>query len=104
MGDSYPTEWVATLDALDKLDFDHIIGGHGDVKPKSHLRTFRNYLAELIDETRRARERGETLAAVQASVAAALKSKYDAPMGGRFDGAIAGNVEKVFRDLEAGRY
>ena len=29
MGDSYPPEWVATLDALDKLEFDHIIGGHG---------------------------------------------------------------------------
>ena len=25
MGDSYPPEWVATLDALDKLDFDHIV-------------------------------------------------------------------------------
>ncbi len=49
MGDSYPPEWVATLDALDKLDFDHIIGGHGGVKPKAHLRFFRNYLADLID-------------------------------------------------------
>ncbi len=49
MGDSYPPEWIATLDALDKLDFDHIIGGHGGVKPKSHLRCFRNYLADLID-------------------------------------------------------
>jgi cyclase len=48
MGDSYPPEWVATLDALDKLDFDHIIGGHGSVKPKSHLRFFRNYIADLI--------------------------------------------------------
>jgi hypothetical protein len=35
MGDSYPPEWVETLDAPDKLDFDHIIGGHGSVKPKS---------------------------------------------------------------------
>ena len=59
MGDSYPPEWVATLDALDKLDFDHIIGGHGGVKPKAHLRFFRNYLADLIVEVRRARERGE---------------------------------------------
>jgi glyoxylase-like metal-dependent hydrolase (beta-lactamase superfamily II) len=104
MGDSYPPEWVATLDALGKLDFDHIIGGHGTVKPKSHLTMFRNYLADLIDETRRARGRGETLAEAQASVAAALKPKYDGPMDGRFDGSIAGNVEKVFRDLEAGRY
>ena len=62
MGDSYPPEWVATLDALDKLEFDHIIGGHGTVKPKAHLRFFRNYLADLDRRSAaRARERGETL-------------------------------------------
>jgi hypothetical protein len=33
-----------------------------------------------------------------------LKPRYDEPMGGRFDGGIAGNVEKVFRDLEASKY
>ena len=104
MGDSYPAEWVATLDALDKLDFDHIIGGHGTVKPKAHLKVFRNYLADLIDEVRKARTRGESLAQAQASVAKILKPKYDEPMGGRFDGGIAGNVEKVFRDLEGSKY
>jgi cyclase len=101
MGDSYPTEWVATLDALDKLEFDHIIGGHGTVKPKAHLKVFRNYLADLIDQVREARSRGESLTQAQTSVARTLKPKYDAAMGGRFDDAIAGNVEKVFRDLSA---
>jgi cyclase len=104
MGDSYPPEWVATLDALDKLDFDHIIGGHGPVKPKSHLRFFRNYLADLIAEVRRARERGETLAQAGVSVAAALKPKYEAGMDGRFAGSVGGNIEKVYKDLEAKRY
>jgi cyclase len=104
MGDSYPPEWVATLDALDKLDFDHIIGGHGTVKPKSHLRFFRDYLADLIAEVRRARERSESLDQAKTSVAAALKAKYDAGMDGRFDGSIGANVEKVYRDLEAKRY
>jgi cyclase len=104
MGDSYPPEWVATLDALDKLDFDHIIGGHGSVKPKSHLRFFRNYLADLVEEGRRARARGETLDQAKASVAAALKPKYDAVMDGRFAGSIGANVEKVYKDLEAKLY
>jgi glyoxylase-like metal-dependent hydrolase (beta-lactamase superfamily II) len=104
MGDSYPPEWVATLDALDKLDFDHIIGGHGSVKPKSHLRFFRNYLADLIDTVRAARARGETLEQAKSSVATALKAKYDAGMDGRFAGSVAANVEKVYKDLEAKRY
>jgi len=104
MGDSYPPEWVATLDALDTLDFDHIIGGHGSVKPKSHLRFFRNYLADLIDTVRAARARGETLEQAKSSVATALKAKYDAGMDGRFAGSVAANVEKVYKDLEAKRY
>ncbi len=104
MGDSYPPEWVATLDALDKLDFDHIIGGQGPVKPKSHLRFFRDYLADLIEAVRGARGRGETLEQAKASVAAALKPKYDAGMDGHFDGSVGENVEKVYRDLEAKRY
>jgi glyoxylase-like metal-dependent hydrolase (beta-lactamase superfamily II) len=104
MGDSYPPEWVATLDALDKLDFDHIIGGHGSVKPKAHLRFFRNYLADLIEEVRRARQRGETLDEAKASVAAALEPRYGAGMDGRFGASVGANIEKVYKDLEGGRY
>ena len=52
---------MATLDALGKLEFDHIIGGHGTVKPRAHLTFFRNYLADLIAAVRTARDRGETL-------------------------------------------
>jgi glyoxylase-like metal-dependent hydrolase (beta-lactamase superfamily II) len=104
MGDSYPPEWVATLDALDKLDFDHIVGGHGSVKPKAHLRFFRNYLADLIESVRAAKGRGETLDQAKASVAAALQPKYDEGMGGRFADSVGGNVEKVFKDLQAKLY
>ena len=106
MGDGYPTEWVATLDQLDDLDFEWIIGGHGEVKPRSHLATFRGYLADLIDETRRARARREDLDKAKTSVAAALRQRYAERMGGfeAFDGSIGANVEKVFGDLEAGRY
>jgi glyoxylase-like metal-dependent hydrolase (beta-lactamase superfamily II) len=104
MGDSYPPEWVATLDALDKLEFDHIIGGHGSVKPKSHLRFFRNYLADLVEEVRRAKGRGESLDQAKTSVAAALKPKYDEGMGGRFSGSVGSNIEKVYKDLEAKLY
>jgi glyoxylase-like metal-dependent hydrolase (beta-lactamase superfamily II) len=104
MADGYPTEWVATLDALDQLEFDRIVGGHGGVLPRARLRFFRNYLADLIAEVRKARGRGETLEQAKTSVAAALRPAYDAGMNGEFAGSIAANVEKVFRDLEAGRY
>lgn len=106
VGDGYPVEWIATLDQLAKLDFDWIIGGHGDVKPRAHLTAFRSYLADLVDETRRARGRGESLDRAKASVAAVLKPRHAESMGGRerFDGSVGSNVEKVYRDLDAGKY
>jgi cyclase len=104
MGDGYPSEWVATLDALDKLEFDTIIGGHGTVKPHAHLTFFRNYLADLIAAVRAARDRGETLEQAKVSVSAALKPKYDAGMNGEFAGSVGANIEKVYQDLEAKKY
>jgi cyclase len=105
MADSYPPEWVATLDALDKLDFDTIVGGHGPVQPRSHLRFFRNYIADLIEAVKTAaRGRGETLEQAKTSVAAALAPKYEAGMDGRFAGSVGANIEKVYKDLEEKRY
>ena len=104
MGDSYPPEWVTTLDAVDKLEFDHIIGGHGTVKPRAHLKFFRDYLADLVAAVRAAKGKGESLEQARTSVAAALKPKYDAGMGGQFDGSIGANVAKVYADLEAKKY
>jgi glyoxylase-like metal-dependent hydrolase (beta-lactamase superfamily II) len=104
MGDSYPPEWVATLDALDKLDFDTIVGGHGSVKPRAHLRFFRNYLADLIEAVKAARGRSETLDQAKKSVTAALTPKYEAGMDGRFGDSVGANIEKVYKDLEDKRY
>src|SRR5262245_26656509 len=106
MADGFPPEWVTTLDQLGKLEFDQIVGGHGTVKPRTHMTTFRNYLADLIEETRKARKRGEALDKVKASVAAALKPRYAEGMGGAtmFDEGVGPNVEKVWKDLEAGTY
>ena len=104
MGDGFPPEWVATLDQVAKLNFNHIIGGHGSAKPKEHLTFFRNYIADLIEETRKARQRGETLEQAQKSIAVALAPKYETGMAGTFPGSINANVEKVYRDLEGRLY
>jgi glyoxylase-like metal-dependent hydrolase (beta-lactamase superfamily II) len=106
MNDGFPPEWVTTLDQLGKLEFDQIVGGHGTVKPRSHLATFRSYIADLIDETRKARKRGEVLDKAKASVAAVLKPRYAEAMGGAtmFDEGFGANIEKVWKDLEAGTY
>jgi glyoxylase-like metal-dependent hydrolase (beta-lactamase superfamily II) len=48
MSDSYPVEWVATLEELKKLDFDTVIPGHGDAfTDKAKIDYFAAYLRDV---------------------------------------------------------
>ena len=76
--------------------------GADDYLPKTF--SSRELLARLRAVTRRARGKGETLDQAKASVALALKPKYDAGMDGRFAGSVGANVEKVYADMDAKRY
>ncbi len=67
MGDGFPKEWVVTLDELDKLDFQHVIGGHGEVGDKARLRFFRNYIADLVAEVEKEHKAGASLEDVQSA-------------------------------------
>ena len=48
MNDGYPEDWIQTLNALEKYDFDRVIPGHGEVAPRAHLAFFRGYITDLI--------------------------------------------------------
>ncbi|PYU76782.1 MAG: hypothetical protein DMG49_00860, partial [Acidobacteria bacterium] len=62
MGDSYPFDWIQTLDAAEKLDFDQVIGGHGDVMPgKERFDLWKHYFRDLMDEVAQAYARGASL-------------------------------------------
>ena len=62
MGDGFPDEWPATLRALEALDFDHVIPGHGSIQEgKSVLAQFRGYVEELTEKISRGVERGQSL-------------------------------------------
>lgn len=51
MGDSYPDEWIATLDRLKALDFDTVMPGHGIVfTGKSKIEAFQRYLREVLKQ------------------------------------------------------
>src|SRR5262249_57500480 len=48
MNDGYPEEWIQTLTALEQYDFTHIIPGHGELIPKTHLSSSRSYTMHPI--------------------------------------------------------
>jgi len=59
MGDSYPEEWIATLDRLKAMDFDTVLPGHGvPFKGKERITAFQAYLRDLIDQTTALRRQG----------------------------------------------
>jgi cyclase len=61
MGDSYPEEWIATLERLKALDFDTVMPGHGVVfKGKDHITAFQRYLRSYIDQTNKFKATGLT--------------------------------------------
>src|SRR5215468_6373192 len=62
MGDSYPYDWIQTLDAAEKLDFDQVIPGHGDVmRGKEKFELWKQYFRDLMDATAQAYARGASL-------------------------------------------
>jgi glyoxylase-like metal-dependent hydrolase (beta-lactamase superfamily II) len=59
MGDSYPEEWIATLEKLKALDFDTVLPGHGvPFKGKERITAFQNYLRDVIAQTNTLKRQG----------------------------------------------
>jgi glyoxylase-like metal-dependent hydrolase (beta-lactamase superfamily II) len=104
--DGYPEDWIQTVAALEKLDIAHVIPGHGDPAPKSHLAYFRGYLTDLVGAVKKATADRMPLDDMKKKVAADLASKYETPMSkyplGRYRDRIDANVEQVYNKLKAG--
>ncbi len=103
VNDGYPEEWVTTLTALEKLDFTHIIPGHGEVMPKSGLTFFRGYISDLIAAVKKAAGDGATVDEMKTKIAEQLAPKYEQGMSryplGQYRASIGINVENVHKKV-----
>jgi cyclase len=98
MNDGFPTDWIRTLTALEQLDWDVALGGHGDVmKGKAHLQAWKQYFTDLNAETARAYAAGATMAQAVTQVSATLVPKYASHMPATFGADITDNIRKVYR-------
>ena len=98
MADGFPADWIRTLTALEQLDWDSALGGHGEVmNGKAHLQAWKQYFADLNAETTRAFAAGATMAQAVTQVSATLVPKYASHMPATFNGDITGNIQKVYR-------
>lgn len=98
MGDSYPFDWIQTLDAAEKLDFDHVIAGHGDVmRGKQRFDLWKQYFRDLLDETAQAYARGASLEDTEKEVSKILIAKYADKFDPGFSQGVIGNIAKAYQ-------
>jgi glyoxylase-like metal-dependent hydrolase (beta-lactamase superfamily II) len=59
MSDSYPEEWVASLEALKKLDFDTVLPGHGEAfTDRRKIDYFQAYMRDVWTEVSQLKKQG----------------------------------------------
>ena len=98
MGDSYPYDWIHTLDAAEKLDFQHVIGGHGDViEGKEKFELWKQYFRDLIGETAQAYSEGATEQDAEKRVSKVLISKYASKFDPLFPQRVLANITKAYQ-------
>jgi len=98
MGDSYPYDWIETLDVAEKLDFDYVIAGHGDVmRGKQTFDLWKQYFRDLLDQTGAAYADGATLDQAKKRVSDYLIAKYAAKFDPRFPQSVGSNVIKAYQ-------
>ncbi len=99
VGDADLPAWIRLLEAVERLDFEYVIGGHGDViHGKRLFNVWRRYLRDLLDFTAEASAGGASLAQVQERVIPRLTSTYAGDFNPEILAlAIAEQVEKAYR-------
>jgi glyoxylase-like metal-dependent hydrolase (beta-lactamase superfamily II) len=105
MGDGYPTEWPETLRRLERLDWDRMIMGHGQVAGRDWLRTFRSYVEDLVEAVQAEVWAGTPLEAARERVRDRLAPRYEAALtreGGTYRPwrtLVLANVERTYQLL-----
>jgi cyclase len=104
MADSYPFDWIRTLDAAEKLDFDQALGGHGDVMHgKEKFEMWKSYFRDLLDETGEAYSKGATLEQAQSQVSKTLTAKYASKFDPNFPQSVNANIAKAYQVIAMAR-
>jgi cyclase len=98
MGDSYPYDWIQTLDTAEKLDFQHVISGHGEViEGKEKFELWKQYFRDLLDETARAYAEGAAQDQAEQRVSKLLIAKYASKFDPAFPQHVIANVTKAYQ-------
>ena len=100
MRTAYPVEWVATLDAIDKLDWSAAIPGHGSVQQgKTQLETLLAYMKDMVASVRDSVAKGITLEQAEKSIDL---SKYKSAFPNFDQGGNISAIERTWTEITGG--
>ena len=104
VGDADLYDWMRTLEVIEELDFEYVIGGHGDViHGKRVFDVWKRYFRDLLDLTAEASADGASLSQVQERVVPRLKAKYIEEFDPEMLAlSIADHVEKAYHVINEG--
>lgn len=103
MRDSFPYEWIKTLDAAEQLDFEYIVPGHGEViRGKEQFHLWKQFFHDLLDRTAAAYADGATMEEAKKLVPELLAPIYADKMD-HFSRNVAGDVAKAYQVVNPSR-
>ncbi len=96
-GDSYPEEWIATLEKLKALDFDTVLPGHGVVfRGKDKITAFQKYLRDVMTQVTALRKQGLSAEEAAAKVdVTAYRSEFASIRGVGIDAAAVRRIYQL---------
>jgi glyoxylase-like metal-dependent hydrolase (beta-lactamase superfamily II) len=97
MGDSFPEDWIATLDRLRALDFDTVMPGHGVVfTGKTKIEAFQKYLRDVITQVTALKKQGLSAEDAAAKVdVTAYRGEFASIRGVGIDPAAARRIYRL---------
>jgi cyclase len=105
LGHGFPADYLKTLEALEALEWDTMVPGHGQVrKGKDHLRAVSEVFGSIYLEVKKAVGEGLTLEQTKARLNLApyrARLSYgDARAGRAFDEFVPAAIERMFEELQ----
>lgn len=96
----YPVEWTATLDGIDKLAWDNVIPGHGNVQQgKAQLESLLAYFKDVVASVKDCVAKGMTLEQAQKSIDL---SKYKNAFANFDTGGNTSAIERTWTEVTGG--
>jgi glyoxylase-like metal-dependent hydrolase (beta-lactamase superfamily II) len=96
--DAYIPEWIESLRKVEKMDFDSLIPGHGNIGIHADVTAFREYMEYLHDGVLRALRQGKSLEATKAEVDLSAWREW-----GQFESWSPLNIEGMYNRLSLNR-